>query len=150
MKTMLEERMAKDGFMVLCIGVTEDDPPFTYTIGLTETFKHPELIISGWFSQELFNTIVGKAIDWLRKGKRLDQAPEILGVIQIQDGDATVPGLLGCRKVAAEYKSELMCVAARRYPEFEGIQLVIPDRQNKLPWDENCDPEWLNAQSVLY
>src|SRR5689334_21645247 len=107
MKTMLEERMTEDGFLALCIKGTEDTAPFAYTVGLTETFNHPEIIYSGCFSLVLFNTIIGYAIHWLREGKHLDQAQEILGVIQIQDGDATVPGLLGCRKVADEYKSKL-------------------------------------------
>jgi hypothetical protein len=127
--------------VVLVRGGVDDDGPwsddpavqaayealFTYTVGLTATFGHPELILVGeWQHAHPFLNAVG---DLVKAGQRFrpgDTSEDVLdGFIVRFDavGDACRTQLL----TLADW-------AVRREP-FEALQLVLPDTSGRWPED---------------
>ena len=78
----IKEIIKRVGWMVIAVG-TEDDGiiPFAYTIGVSETFNHPEFFISGLdmlTSQSILNAIVLKIKTHEEKIKSGDLLDEII------------------------------------------------------------------------
>lgn len=120
------------------VGVWVNDLDFCYTIGLTESQSHPEIIVTGPLSAEQFNSLLAEAVDRIKAGQTLAGEQELLG--------------LRCemRGVSETNKRELMHKAWNRYGgDFQALQLVVPDAEGHLPWDAECDPEWRVTQRDL-
>ena len=108
-------------------GDEDDAPSFAYSIGLQETYDHPELLTYGLRPQVMHAMINGCA-DAIRDGRR------------IRDGD-TWDGVLdgttcGFRRVDEEHLGELGY--ARQYygaGEYSALQLVWPDKEDRPPWE---------------
>ena len=67
-RTELAANIKKHQWLVFNImGGTDDEPPFSYTVGLFETFGHPEVVISG-FSNDLALTILNDIGSNVAKG----------------------------------------------------------------------------------
>lgn len=123
------------GWMPQGVFPTVDDPPttpsFTYTIGLTKTFDHPELIIYG-VAPERAHGILACAVELIEAGTRF--APgECYGKI-LKDQD-----VLAREVQAPGYPLNI----ARAYygADVSAIQLVWPDAHGVFPLEEGFDPE---------
>jgi hypothetical protein len=105
------------------------DATFVYTVGLSLTHRHPELILVGRWKQA--HGIVASAVSLIDDGERFapgDQSEKVL-----QGYPARFGG------VSPSRKAELLTYASwvnRRRP-FEALQLILPDEGGRWPWDEN-------------
>ena len=120
----------------------QGDPSFSYTIGMTETFGHPELLMIG-FPPDLMHQLLNGV------GK-LDRAGERFG--EWDQSDKVVEGFpVYFRAVPLPQARKWARGASERYRprSFGLLQVFLPDRNGKFPWDEGCDPTYLRLQGKL-
>jgi hypothetical protein len=126
------------------VNVIEDDghPPWTYTIGLFDTWEFPELIVVGRsraISYEMLNTIA--------KNIELNDPPDLTN----QSGYS----LLGmkCRflEVLPRYYADYVGFALSYYRKrhFPLYQIVWPNNDGLYPWNEGAGKEFKEWQLVL-
>lgn len=164
---VISDKIKEMGCAVIWVG--DASPQFAYTIGLTETFNHPEFIICGDLGAQCVNSVIGQVLQKLQKDrtsftvfegdvsavssganeqssvqKKLSR--EIPESIKIKDGDGFVWASLGCTRVCRKYKKEMMFQAYVRYgKKFSALQLFIPDAKGRLPWHKDFDQVWAKA-----
>ena len=126
------------------INVLEDDgtPPWTYTIGLYETWHHPELIIIGR-SRATANHMLQTIADILGA----DQRPNLN-----EPTTQLLPGV----------KCHYLEVEPRHHPDYVGYarwyyarkpfplyQIVWPNTDGQYPWDPNAPDTFRQWQPLL-
>jgi hypothetical protein len=151
----MQEVITRCGWMVQMVAPTadDDDPlpssPFAYTVGVSETLHHPELIMIGRHPQ-VCQVILNAAAARIQAGERFVPAPG--------EDELLVPNLFGggfmaaMKRVTPAAKLEYLRVAAQRYGKdaFEAIQIVMPDGRGRFPWDEHYDRQAMIGQVLLY
>lgn len=147
---LIDEGIKSFGYAIMQI---MDQPfAFCYTIGLTETYDHPEFIMRGDFSVRQMADLIGVAVDALGENPNLFQDEEVYGIIKVNVHGTIEDRVLGCRAVNNVSK-QYLAKAADRYGGFENFQakqLVLPDTHGMLPWQIDFDDTWGDYQDVLY
>lgn len=119
-------------------GVGDHKPPFQYTIGLTHTFRHPEVIVfglDGGNAHALLSALVGEI-----RGGRSFAEPGVQ-VVGIGGGDHRV----GFRRVhPTQHELYLgyamgFLTSVGRIGELEAVQAFWPDAGGKFPFEPGCD-----------
>ena len=76
-----KEHIEKYGLSVIQIEATTYLPSFAYSVGLTETFNHPEIICFG-LSIQLLHEIINDVADIIREEGKIDPDKEYDNVFQ--------------------------------------------------------------------
>lgn len=131
--------IARYGWMVQAVYGDGDNLPFAYTIGLADKGL-PELIVFSLpqkVTQYLLNMMAARLVagDTLPLGQRLPD---------IAEGMDTV--LLPVPRAHAE---QYLCQAFYRNPTTTALQLVWPDKANRMPWDADHNPYFKGLQLIL-
>ena len=114
------------------VQIVDADPAFVFSIGLYHSFGHPEIMIAGLpirIGADLINRI----------GRRIEKG-EIFSDSDVVDGIAdTYP--MGFRKMSEEFYGEYLGSAIWFYEssDFPVLQCVWPDRESRLPGEDQCD-----------
>ena len=122
--------------------------PFFYTVGLMETFHHPEFIIFGLKPQNAFSLIAGLVRD-LRTGRRYVEP----GIFAMKLGE--VQHQIGFRRVDSTqhplYLGFVMGFLTNfgRIGDLEAIQVFWPDSDGKFPFEKECNPSVWELQPLL-
>jgi hypothetical protein len=120
------------GWHVLKVMADESGPAFAYSIGLYETFKHPEVLLFG-FEFDLMHVIINNIGFEVRNGMsfRPDQRDE--GVLDDYEVEF--------KAVLPKFLDELVGTALDYYggPVFTVLQCVLPDKAHRFPWDPECN-----------
>ena len=107
------------------------DAAFAYTVGLSLTRAHPEVVLVGRWSHAhaIVATVVAEIDDGMRfePGSRSDRI--------LERCDVAFAAVSPARRV------ELLTYAswANFRRPFEALQLVVPDRGGRWPWDAGYD-----------
>ena len=103
---------------------------FTYTIGLAESFGHPEIMLFG-LGKKTAHGILSDCVDKIRSGTRFLPNVEYADVI---GGGYKVL----FREVRLECLSEYFGLAVRYYEgkSFHGLVMFWPDKDHRFPWQE--------------
>lgn len=133
MQSTLLKRVKKnikdDGFHITGVFGSQTSSPFAYTIGLEQSYGHPELLITGidpqigqWFIRRLVERInIGESLSTDSPHKGLTKFP------------------LHLREVDTERASRDHMLGAENYyggpSEFRALQIVYPDPKGRYPWD---------------
>jgi len=128
------------------IHVREDQhlPGWSYTIGLYETFRQPEIIAVG-LKIDTAHYLLNEIADRLKSGLQIEEGlrqNELLANVQCE-----------FRKV--EDRPELNCVlgyASWFYGDdsFPVFPCVYPDLEGKFPWEDSFDATWRSGQALLF
>ncbi|WP_217643846.1 DUF4262 domain-containing protein [Pedobacter rhizosphaerae] len=132
----------KFGLQVIMVNATNYSPSFAYSIGLWESYEHPEIICFG-LSTELGHAIINDVAEKIKSGQKLESGKiysEIfksgkaifLDVDQLNINDYFGPAL--------EF------YAGR---PFNALQLVWTDRGDKFPWEESFEQDLVYTQPLL-
>jgi hypothetical protein len=151
MQALIEQGIRDVGW--IAIPIADGEPfAFCYTVGLKETFGHPEFIMQGNFDPRQMAQIIGEAVEKLREEPDAFQAQEVPGVIKVRVHGVIQDGMIGCRDVTRENRLGLLCRAGSRYgdDDFEAKQLIFPDQHALLPWQPGFNEEWGAQQATLY
>ncbi len=119
-------------FCQLVFTAADDDtdaPGFAYTIGLRDSFGHPDLLVSGMSDDDGYATL-DVVVDLVRGGARFahgDTSEDVL------DG-----GPVLFVTVADAARREYLAWADWYYERepFAALQVVYPDRRGRWPWEE--------------
>lgn len=134
--------VGKFGWHCLSVFPTEDDEGeiFTYTVGLTETFNHPEIMIFG-LSKDTAHGILADCVERIRNGGVFLPSEEYSNVI---GGGYKVV----FKRVKSECLSEYFGMAGRYYEgkDFSGLIMFWPSKNHRFPWDE---PESVAQREAL-
>lgn len=134
----------KEGWHLLAVLGKDSDHGYLHTVGLWQTFQHPEIIL---FSGKKDPTNVASSIlsmvERVRNGERLEAGQRYDSIFN------QFPGAL--RKVHSRWVRELLGTAVAFYgrPEFPVLQLFWPDKDSRFPWENNFDPALFAAQPML-
>lgn len=140
----IDSLIKSDGFAFICIGADMETPPFAYTVGLTETYGCPELLIFG-VGDHVANVVFHAVVKRIRAGDAF------------KDGDVLVKVLnLPCtiRQVSGEAAHPYALNVFSRYecspqtPAFQ--QIVYPDKTSVFPWEAGYDESLRKIQRELW
>jgi hypothetical protein len=136
------EDIAKYGWH--CLSILEEDgkPPWAFTIGLFQTWEHPELIVFG-LKNNVAHQILNIVAEGLAENRRIDLARPTDDLLQ--NGSCVfieVP--------RSEYREHVGF--ARWYYEgdnFPLYQVVWPSREGYFPWNARARDGFRSWQPVL-
>jgi len=143
-----EERVVADvqrhGWHVVLIPEEDGMPGWAFTVGLSKTFGHPEVIVFG-LHQEVAHFVLNDVGERVRAG------------LKIVDGTRAEELLEGVtcafRPVARCWHRWFLGMASwfnggnHRYSVF---QCLWPDRAGCFPWDDDFRASWRWAQPLLF
>lgn len=112
-------------------GASDTEPPFAYTVGLTESFDHPELVVVGQ-RPEMMQFMLNECADRVKSGTRLQpgaQLDEVIEGFQVEIR-ALDPALLRFLGYARWFHGER---------PFEALQILWPDQEGRFPGDPLAD-----------
>ena len=127
-----------------CMNVLEDDghPPWSFTIGLYETWRHPELIIIGR-SRTTAHHVLDRIAAALDDNHRVDLS---------QPASDLIPGsTCFLLEVAAQHYHDYVGYARWFYrdKQFPHYQIVWPSNDGHYPWGPNAPKSFKEWQPVL-
>jgi hypothetical protein len=119
-----------------------DRPTFAYTVGLTETFNHPELIMFG-LAPDNMQSLLNNAAAIVRSKGRIEPYSLLDTVI---DGYSCY-GL----PVDAAAREGYLNVAFELYGSgnVSAIQIVWPDVDGLFPFQQGCDEATVRYQTII-
>jgi hypothetical protein len=118
-------------------------PGWSYTVGLFETPRQPEVIVIG-LKEELALSLLNHIARLLREGKRFDEGHRETGLLSTVECEF--------RQVEKRWLRQVMGYATWFYGEdsFSVLQCVYPDLDNRFPWDEGFTARWRARQPLLF
>ena len=139
-ETMMTEAIGRHGWWVQSVLPDANYPSFSYTVGLTETFRHPEILMMGHHPKLMHDLLndIGALIKGGARFSDWDTSDKVISGFPVFF--RSVPGKEASRWSLAAYK---------RYPEFELLQVFLPDAKGRFPWDPACDRETAKFQGAL-
>lgn len=139
----LLESVKSHGWHVLGIMADEAGPAFAFTVGITTSFQHPELLIVGLEIAPM-HRLLNALGEEIRAGRRYAPGEVVSDLLEGSFDCVTV-------KVERTHYPEWLGYARwyHQGDEFEVLQVVWPDKSNVLPTTPNA-PSWLtDMQPVL-
>ena len=136
------DNIAKFGWQCVHIHAEGESVEYTFTIGLFQTYKHPELIIFG-LPSKVSHQILSIAADAARSGTPLDLT---------RPTDALLEDYLCCFGQVAKTAYRDHVGYARWYYEgddFSLYQVIWPCRSGFYPWHPLATAEFKRAQPVI-
>lgn len=130
------------GLEVIMVGSTSYCPSFAYSIGLTQTYNHPEVICFG-LTNDLGHAIINDIAEIIRKGETIKTGKIYTEIFK--DSRATF------LKVDKRNIDDYFGVALNYYGDnnFDALQIVWTDHNDTLPWEDNFEEEFLFTQPLL-
>lgn len=143
----LDQRVAADvarvGWHMTGVFPTSDEPGpyFCYTVGLFKTYGHPELITFG-LNPHIAQILVQQLVDNHIKGGRTFQDGERVEG-EVRDGYS-----MWFRSAPVDDDQYPLSTAKRFYhgTDFPALQIVMPDTQNRFPWEPGCEQRMIDIQ----
>ena len=138
----IRRNIDKYGWHCLHILPTKDGQPcFSYTIGLTQKYQSPEIVIFG-LARERAHAILAVCADLLAEGGEIliDHPDDRV----LQGGYKVV-----FRMVERRNHSEYLGTAVRYYESeaFDSVVLFLPDSSGRFPWEQGYD--YINVDEAL-
>ena len=138
------DTVQKHGWSAMAI---DDDPAgrFIYTVGLMETFNHPELCVFGLHSSRAHG-ILSAMVKIIRGGASFAPGEPLV--------DPTGHPLL-VAEVSVKWHERFFgyamwhCRHCGRMGELSVLQVLWSDHQGRFPDDSSCDPKVIAMQPVL-
>jgi hypothetical protein len=132
----------KYGLSIVMIESTEYLPSFAYSVGLKETYKHPEIICFGLNIQTLHG-LINHVAEIIKTEGKIYPDREYNNIFQ--------NGRAQFLKIDKRNIEDYFRVALEIYDdkEFNGLQLVWTDRNDKFPWETDFEEEFKYKQPLL-
>lgn len=132
----------KYGLSVVSVESTQYQPAFAYSVGLVETYNHPEVICFG-LGQKILHEIINDVAEIIKKEGEVDPEREYENVFKnsrakfLKIDQRNIQDYFG---LAIEYSGSQKITA---------LQLIWTDRNNKFPWEIDFESEFKYMQPLL-
>lgn len=129
------------GWAVVNVAGDDDFPAYAYSVGLYETFQHPEVIIFG-LAQPVLHEVINAIGFRAREGVRLG----------ITDTDENVLVGYRCafRPVSNKAETMYMGLAVEYYgTQVPALHCIWPDKNGRFPWQSGTSPSFRRLQPML-
>jgi Domain of unknown function (DUF4262) len=140
-ESAIDDAIMRVGWGVISIPPNDETPSFAYTVGLTATFRHPELMLVGFDPsgmRSLLNMAAGRVKLGVRHGDWTTDDKIIGGEI------------VWFRSVAARDAKKWALLADHRYgKDLDLLQMFLPDERGLFPWDSGVKAAHAKIQGVL-
>jgi hypothetical protein len=117
------------------------DVPFCYSVGLWQTWEHPELLLYGLNWDDTVTVMTSLAAEIRIGGSFTDG----------QIDEETFNRKIAFVDVPADRYEGQIPITIMYYQgfDFPMLQVVTPDEQGRFPWDAKCDPTVMARQPLL-
>ena len=143
----IERRVRADidahGWHVVKIEGDDQAPAWAFTIGLQETFEHPEILVAGMPIDQL-HALLNRIGDLLRAGNRFEPEQHVHSILE---------GFACAFKGVDERWYQTFAGNAAWHARDRGLDLLQcfwPDPEGRFPWDEAFPAELRPLQPLLY
>jgi hypothetical protein len=130
------------GWHVISVMEEDDCPPFTFSIGLYHSFRHPEILIIG-LDLTLMQSMINNIGNDIKSGKVYRKGKYYSGLLEGFD----------ClfRKVAEKHYDEYLGYANWFYRKkaFPVLQCVWPTTKGVFPWEKEFPKDLITWQPLL-
>ena len=139
---LIVDNIRDHGWHCTSIGGEDDTPPFSYTIGLLDTFGHPELVIFG-FNSTMAHSVLSIVARAAERGQAFDLGQSC---DKLLDNYSCV-----FVEVPRAHHAEHVLSACWYYQDrdFPLYQIVWPSLDGHFPWHPDASEDLLAAQPVL-
>lgn len=127
---------------ILLVG--EDHPRWAYSVGLTERFDHPEIVVFG-LPPKTAQAVINGLVSQIREGIRFEDGDSATGLLQ---GDYVCRG----RAVQKKWYEGILNYATwfNLGDGYSAVQCLWPDLEGKNAWDSDFRAAWVHTQPLLY
>ena len=140
----LIQGIEENGWHVMKVMGEGKDPKFAFSIGLYETFGHPEILFIG-LEFELMHILINNIGDDIRSGKKYESGQFYSGIL---DGfDCLMIDV--AKENYLDYLGYAMWYYRRKNKEFPVLQCLYPTVKGIYPWDDKWPKEIKNLQPIL-
>jgi len=138
----LLETLEQWGWFVIKVGASDSEPAFAYSMGLYETFHHPEIILFG-LDLGTMHQLINDAAKRIQEGETFDEGHRY--------DDPLAGYQCEFRKVNPSHYDGLLNYAIWYYKSspFPAVQLVWPDFAGLFPWENGFDERYRKDQPTL-
>jgi len=139
----IHDDVATFGWHVVAVKVDETaDDIFAFTVGLFQTYEHPELVIVG-LPMKAAHGILSTCVARIDEGKSFENGQSRSDIL-----DRFTAAVVEVHK---SYYAEYLGSGIGFYEseDFPALQIVWPDRNNLLPWQAGYDDASFGHQTVL-
>lgn len=113
----------------------------TYSVGLAQTFAHPEIVVIA-LPPDLCQQLIATVASLLKSGRRMPESGQSTAVVEGY-AVAFVP-------TSRAFNERNLLLCQDLYGSVpEGLHLIIPDKAGQFPWDAQCDPAHRQLQWPL-
>lgn len=130
------------GWYVIKVGAGTSKPAFAYSLGLYETFGHPEIVMFG-LDLDTMHELINDCGERIRGG----------GCFKNEDIDTHLLENYRCafRAIQPSIHQDLFAFTRWYYRGwvFPALQLVWPDMSDRFPWDAGFDERYRSDQPLL-
>ena len=141
LRESLDEAIERFGWAAIGVMPTFEEPcmPFTYTVGLYNFDKHPELIVVGLHPEQAHGMLWG-LYERVRKGERFEAGQRDSHVIQNHDVifQAMPPSGAPLHQAREYFEVD----------ELPALQVVWPDTNGRFPFEEDFEQEFVGRQVI--
>lgn len=137
-----KEHIEQYGLSVIKIESTEYLPSFAYSVGLTETLNHAEIICFGLRTQ-ILHQLINDVAEIIKEEGKLDPNKEYDNIFE----NSRAKFLPIDKRNIKDYFG----VAIKYFGtnKINGLQLIWTDRNNRFPWEEGFEEEFKFMQPLL-
>lgn len=137
-----KSNIEKYGLSIIQIESTKYLPSFAYSVGLTETFHHPEIICFG-LNTQLLHDLINDVVEIIKKEGRLNPEKEYQNIFK----DSRAKFLpIDPRNIEDYFKVAIQYFGSQK---INGLQLIWTDRNNKFPWEDGFEEKFKFVQPLL-
>lgn len=139
----LIDDVEKYGCHVIQVREGSGFPGWSYTVGLTEVLRCPELIVLG-LKADVAHSLLNECAGRLQHGLRLQESWRADGLLSNVECEF--------RAIEKRWIRQTMGYGVWFYggDEFTVLQCVYPDLNNHFPWDKDFDETWRRRQPLLF
>ncbi|WP_426106338.1 DUF4262 domain-containing protein [Massilia sp. TSP1-1-2] len=140
----MKRDIAADGFFVMAVMASESRNTFAYTIGLSESTGHPELLMFG-LPLQVAHLVLHDLARLIKAGARYNDGDVVSEILSVP---------MAMKSVRHEKASDYTVQLFNYYPDAESpppvMQVVLPDTRGKFPWAEDFDDKYKGMQPSLW
>jgi hypothetical protein len=137
--------IADRGYHVIFVGAGDDDPSFAYSVGVSKSWKHPELVAG--LNLDDSEVILTSLADAIRQGQQFAHGDIDRSQFNLPLAFVEIPIDVD----ESELLSDRFAVAHALYGDLEqaALQVVTPDDEGRFPWDAARDQKVVSRQPLL-